>query len=133
MNRLTICLVLSLALFSCQRHRLTVMTYNVGVFSKYQESSIKGVAETILCSGATLVGLNELDSCNRRHPSFQVRQLADELGAWDFHFASAFPFAGGGYGNGIVSASPVTGRWRIALPKGDGSEPRSVAVVETAD
>ena len=121
------------ALFSCQPHRLTVMTYNVGVFSKYQESGIHGVAETILCSGASLVGLNELDSCNRRHPSFQVRELADELGAWDYLFASAFPFAGGGYGNGVVSAKPITGRWRIQLPKGDGSEPRSVAVVETTD
>ena len=133
MNKLTACIALSLALISCQRHHLIVMTYNVGAFSKYQESSIPGVAETILISGASLVGLNELDSCNRRNPSFQVRSLADELGAWDFHFASAFPFAGGGYGNGVVSAKPVRERWRIPLPKGDGSEPRSVAVVETDD
>ncbi len=133
MNRFFVFLMLLPALFSCQPHRLTVMTYNVGVFSKYQESGIHGVAETILCSGASLVGLNELDSCNRRHPSFQVRELADELGAWDYLFASAFPFAGGGYGNGVVSAKPITGRWRIQLPKGDGSEPRSVAVVETTD
>ena len=122
-----------LALLSCQRHRLTVMTYNVGVFSKYPESSVDGVAEAIWCSGATLVSLNELDSCNRRHQTFQLKALARKLCEWDCHFASAFPFAGGGYGNGVVSAAPFLNRWRLALPKGDGSEPRSVAVVETAD
>ena len=127
------CLLLALALLSCQCNRLTVMTYNVGVFSKYAESSIPGVAEAIHCSGATLVGLNELDSCNRRHPQFQLKALAHEMGAWDYLFASAFPFAGGGYGNGVLSARPMLASWRLALPKGDGSEPRSVAVMETAD
>lgn len=126
-------LLTALALLSCQRHSLTVLTYNVGVFSKYPESSMEGVADVIRSSGATLVGLNELDSCNRRHPVFQLQELAGLLDEADFLFASAFPFAGGGYGNGVLSASPILNRWRLPLPKGDGSEPRSVAVVETGE
>ena len=53
------------------------------------------------------------------------------MGDWPFLFASAFPFAGGGYGNGVLSKEPILEKSRISLPKGDGMEPRSVAVVET--
>ena len=114
-------------------HRLTLLTYNVGVFSKYEESGIKGVAQLIRESGATLVALNELDSCNRRHKTYQLKDLAQELGGWSFAFASAFPYADGAYGNGVVSKEPIAASYKVQLPKEDGSEPRSVAVVETAD
>lgn len=109
----------------------TVMTYNVGVFSKYSEDSTAEVAALIKASGASLVALNELDSCNRRHNVYQLKELAEALGGWDYHFASAFPFAGGAYGNGVVSQEPIIARHSIALPLFDGSEPRSCAVVET--
>lgn len=112
---------------------LCLMTYNVGAFSKYGESSLPDIADIILRSEATLVSLNELDSCNRRHNQYQLQILADSLGGWDCHFVQAFPFAGGAYGNGVVSRTPVLKRFGIALPQGDGSEPRSVAVVETQD
>lgn len=112
---------------------LDVMTYNIGAFSKYSSDSTPLVADIIRSSGADIVALNELDSCNRRNNVHQVEVLARELGGWDFSFASAFPFAGGAYGNGVVSSDPVLARHRIALPVYDGSEPRSVAVVETED
>ena len=108
---------------------LTLMTYNVGTFSKYHDS-LQEVAELIREQGADMVALNELDSCNHRHPEFQLERLAGALGR-ECHFAGAFPFAGGSYGNGIVSEEPILQRWTIALPQGDGSEPRSMAVVET--
>ncbi|MBO6169311.1 MAG: alpha-N-acetylglucosaminidase C-terminal domain-containing protein [Bacteroidales bacterium] len=110
--------------------KLTVMTWNVGAFSKYCEST-GGVARAILKSRASFVALNELDSCNRRHNFFQLKALSDSLGGWDHHFTSSFPFAGGGYGNGIVCREQVKDRYKLALPRFDGSEPRSVAVVET--
>ena len=110
---------------------LTLLTYNVGVFSKYQENSIADVAEVIRGAEASLVALNELDSCNRRHAAFQLRELAEELGGWPVQFVSAFPFAGGAYGNGVLSREEVMTRHEIHLPQSDGSEPRSVAVVET--
>ena len=111
---------------------LSVISYNVGVFSKYEQDSLPEVAELIGRSGASLVALNELDSCNRRHNEYQLARLAEELGGWDYHFASAFPFAGGAYGNGVVSREPILSRYSVPLPQADGSEPRSVAVVETA-
>ena len=111
------------------KDELTLLTYNVGVFSKYHDS-LGEVAELIRERGAGLVALNELDSCNRRHPEYQLERLTGTLGR-EFHFAGAFPFAGGSYGNGILSDAPILRRETVALPQGDGSEPRSIAVVET--
>ena len=108
---------------------LTLMSYNVGVFSKYHDSRAE-VAELLRERGVDLAAFNELDSCNRRHASYQLEDVAGMLGS-EFHFAGAFPFAGGSYGNGIVSGAPILRRWRIDLPQLKGSEPRSVAVVET--
>ena len=110
---------------------MTLVSYNVGVFSKYADNTVPQVADVIRGADATLVALNELDSCNRRHATFQLKELADELGGWAYQFASAFPFAGGAYGNGVVSRDKVTSRYKVHLPKSDGSEPRSIAVVET--
>ena len=82
---------------------VTVMTYNVGAFGKYTKSSVKAVAKIIRASGADIVGLNETDSCNIRHNTFQVKDLAKRLG-WDYSFARALRFGGGSYGNGVVSS-----------------------------
>ena len=113
-----------------QDSSITLITYNVGAFGKY-EDSLPGVAQFLRESGATLVALNEVDSCNRRHPLFQLERLARFLG-FDGHFARAIPFAGGAYGNGVVSRDPILRRFSLALPQEDGGEPRSAAVVETA-
>jgi len=110
---------------------MTLVSYNVGVFSKYADNTVPQVADVIRGADATLVALNELDSCNRRHATFQLKELSDGLGGWDCQFASAFPFADGAYGNGIVSRDRVISRYKVRLPQSDGSEPRSVAVVET--
>lgn len=111
---------------------LSVMTYNVGVFSKSGKDCLQDVASLIRESGATIVALNELDSCNRRHQTFQLAELARAVGGWDFHFTSTFPFAGGAYGNGILSREPILWSGKISLPQADGAEPRCAAVVETA-
>ena len=128
---------LFLALLSCQsqkQHTLTLMSYNVGVFSKYEENTTSDVARLILEKGATLVALNELDSCNTRHNVNQVQELAQALGqGWGYLFARAIPYRGGAYGDGVISAKPITNRYRIALPQGDGAEARCVAVAETED
>ena len=124
-----------LLLLSCGKSKepvtMTLVSYNVGVFSKYEDITIPQVADVIRTAGASLVALNELDSCNRRHANYQLQDLAGELGGWSFQFASAFPFANGAYGNGVVSRDKVISRYKVHLPKSDGSEPRSIAVVET--
>ena len=112
--------------------KLSVMTYNVGVFSKSGKDCLLDVASLIDESGVTMVALNELDSCNRRHGIFQLEELARAVGGWDFHFASAFPFAGGAYGNGVISREPILWSETLPLPQADGAELRCAAVIETA-
>ena len=111
----------------------TVLTYNVGALSKFSGDSSDDVTAVIKACDASIVGLNELDSCNRRHNVFQLKELASKLGGWNYHFASAFPFAEGAYGNGILSREPILHTWSITLPQMSGYEQRSVAVIETKD
>lgn len=140
MKHLYLYTLLLLALLSCGNcqkaakgpQHLTLMTYNVGVFGKYQENSTEGVAALIKQQGAQIVGLNETDSLTTRHYAYQVKELAQALGAdWHYYFARAMAYQGGAYGNSVVTPSRIIHRYRIALPKGEGAEPRSVAVVET--
>ena len=83
MNKPIAFLFLSLALLSCGKRRepvtLTLLSYNVGVFSKYEDNTVSQVADVIREADASLVALNELDSCNRRHATFQLQELADAL------------------------------------------------------
>lgn len=109
--------------------QLTLISYNVGAFGKYTENSIPEVAQVL--EEADFAGLQELDSCNRRHGIYQLEVLSKELGQREFTFAAAFPFAGGAYGNGIVSKETIETSDIIPLPKLGGSEPRSVAVAES--
>ncbi len=124
------------ALLSCEAGKnntnLTLMSYNVGVFSKYQENSMPGIAQLIRETGATLVGMSELDSCNTRHNTYQVKDLGEMLG-WSYLFSRAIPYREGAYGDGVVSEKPILASHRVALSQGDGAEARSICVVETED
>lgn len=130
MKRLFSILCLLAALAGCSAP-LTLVSYNVGAFGKYTDNSIPAVAAALGEMGADLVALNEVDSCNRRHNVYQAQELSRALGGWEYNYASAFPFAGGAYGNAALSKELIVRSWKIALPKGEGSEPRSVAVIET--
>ena len=112
---------------------ISLISYNVGTFSKYSENSMPQVADLVRALNADAVALNELDSCNRRHDVFQLEKLAASLGGWSHAFAGAFPFAGGSYGNGIAVSDGIIYSENVALPQSDGAEPRSMAVVETLD
>ena len=126
---------------SAQKRTVRLMSYNVGAFGKELEDSAPMIARMINELGAETVGLNELDSCNRRHNIDQAQHLADELNAvavgrkekprWQGRFGRAMAYAGGAYGCGIVSRSRIVDSFHIALPKGEGSEPRVCVVIET--
>jgi len=107
-----------------------LMTYNVGSFSKYLTNSTGMVAAMIKEAEADIVGLNELDSVNARHPVNQVKVLADAIGSWNWHFGRAMAFKGGAYGNGVVTPLKIVKSYTVTLAKGSGSEQRSLAVVE---
>ena len=102
---------------------LDLVTYNV----RHGTDGIASVVE-----GASLAAIQELDSCNRRTPVFQLEELSKALDGRPFHFAGAFPFADGAYGNGVLSKEPIDAAFTVALPVAGGAEPRSMAVVETS-
>ena len=84
MNKLYAFFLLPVLLLSCGKSKepvtMTLLSYNVGVFSKYEDDTTPQVADLIRSAGASLVALNELDSCNRRHATFQLQELASQLG-----------------------------------------------------
>ena len=110
-----------------------ITAYNVGVFSKYTDDSTREIADIMHEIGADAVAVCELDSCNRRHATFQLEQFAQALGDWDFRFGSAMQWAGGAYGTGVVTSAEIYEGFDIKLPEGDGYEPRVCVVAETKD
>lgn len=110
---------------------LTLVSYNVGNFAKYMDDSSPEVVQFLQNVKADAVGFNELDSCNTRHNEYQLKKVAQAMGWADFHFAKALNYAGGSYGDGILTREHIKRTDVIDLPKLDGAETRAVAVVET--
>lgn len=133
--RLPVIKILSVAAFccllSCGCSSVKLMTYNVGVFSKYTKDSAPEVAAMILEKGAQAVAINEQDSCNRRHDVYQTKHLAECLGGWNYLYRGAMPYLGGSYGEGLVTKDKVIDEYAIYMPLGVGAEPRVCVVVET--
>ncbi|MBE6215682.1 MAG: endonuclease [Bacteroidales bacterium] len=111
-----------------------LVSYNVGAFSKSSVSSIPSIAKMLLELNADAVCLNELDSCTTRTANvYQVKSLAESMGGWNYHFFSSMPYRGGGYGNGMVISPDFStaGTAHLSIPKGNGKEPRSCAIMIT--
>lgn len=124
---------------SCnQTMELRLMSYNVGVFNKDENSSIALTASIVKEVGADIIGLNELDSCAHRTGGvYQLALFAEEMGGWEYHYSKAMPYDGGGYGVGLSwnkgKMAEVQGSWSLVLDREDGSEPRALSVVEFKD
>ncbi|MBP3269322.1 MAG: endonuclease [Bacteroidales bacterium] len=108
-----------------------IVQYNVGAFSKEIENSIPMVSAMMKEIGADALSLNELDSCNTRHPSDQLKDFAEAMDGWNHRFGQAMPYLEGGYGVGVAVPDKILESFNIALPKGKGLEPRACRVVET--
>ena len=128
-----------LVLGSCSKSvpvSVTLVHYNVGVFDKYDESSIESVAEVIKALDADIVSLNEVDSCTVRTGKVdQLKTFAGMMGGWNYNYASAMPYDGGAYGVGVASnpSMKIANVDKVALPRYDGREPRVMAVFEFRD
>lgn len=108
-----------------------LVQYNVGAFSKELDNSIPMIAAMMKEIGADALSLNEVDSCNGRHPADQLADFAQAMGGWNHRFGKAMQYLGGGYGVGIAVPGRIIRSFTIPLPKGNGSEPRACVVVET--
>ena len=108
-------------------------TYNIGNFNKTETNSTGMVADMMKEIGADALSLNELDSCNTRHPNNQLADLADAMGKWEYQFGRAMPYREGAYGVGVAVPEDILDSFNIPLPQGNGSESRACMVVETAE
>lgn len=134
---LTILLSAALMAACSSDHTVRIMTYNVGVFDKYEESGIENTASFIREMCPDVLILNEVDSCAARTGFCnQLDELCQASGSYNGLFAPALAgFQGGAYGIAQMwreERMPVSS-FSVRLPKGDGSEPRSLVVVEYED
>lgn len=111
-----------------------LVTYNVGVFSKYLDTgSYDMIAGMMREIDADAVAMNELDSCTVRTGGiFQLQRAADLLGGWDCNYGAAMPFSGGAYGEGIASRERPVRSFSVVMERGEGAEPRVLVVSEFA-
>ena len=89
--------------YSKSRRAVRLVAYNVGVFSKYMGDSMLDVTSMMKELDADAVAVCELDSCNRRHQTYQLEEFAAALGGWNFRFGAAMQWNGGSYGGGVIT------------------------------
>ena len=109
---------------------LRLVTYNVGAFHKSGSDMTSEIAAMMQELGADVLSLNELDSCNARHPSFQLAEFCSRMGEWRYRFSKAIDYQGGAYGIGVVF-QPILDSLQtltLSLPKADGAEQRVASV-----
>ena len=119
--------------YSKSKRAVRLVAYNVGVFSKYTGDSTADIAAMMHELDADAVAVCELDSCNRRHATYQLEDFAEALGGWNYRFGAAMQWNGGAYGDGVVTGKRINRSYILELPKGGGYEPRVCVVVETKD
>ena len=112
---------------------IRLVTYNVGVFSKYMDDSTAMIADMMNELGADALAVNELDWYNDRHNTDQLKNLASALGEWDYMYGKAIEYRNGYYGEGaaVKSSLGVKDKYEVPLPQGVGAEARVLVVIET--
>lgn len=116
--------------FPSKGKALRLVTYNVGAFHKSGSDMTSEIAAMMQELDADVLSLNELDSCNARHPSFQLAEFCSQMGEWRYRFSKAIDYQGGAYGIG-VAFRPILDSLQtltLSLPKADGAEQRVASV-----
>ena len=114
---------------------IRLATYNVGIFSKFMTNSTSMIADMMNELEVKAMALNELDSCNTRHNTYQLKEFADAMGNWNYNYSRAMAYEGGAYGEGLVShpSLQVLNNHDVPLAKAGGREARTLAVSEFPD
>ena len=114
-----------------------IVTYNVGIFGKWDLSSEAYTAGLMNEIKPDVIALQELDSCTLRSGKerFQAREFAAAMGPdWDYTYAAALKtYQEGSYGIGEVwntDRLKAVKIFHVMLPKGDCREERALDVVE---
>jgi len=116
-------------LLAAEPVRLRVLSYNIhhgeGMDRRLDLDRIAGV---IRDAKADLVALQEVDRSTTRTGNVDQAARLAELTKLNGVFGEAMPFAGGGYGNAILSRWPIGKTSTVKLPSGAAEEPRCLLV-----
>ena len=133
---LGILLFLQLACGGCgestpRRHdHVRVMSYNIhhgrGTDGKFDYERIAAV---INAEKPDLVALQEVDRKTTRSSGVDQAAKLGELTGMHHVYGAAMPYAGGEYGEAILSRWPILSFKNHVLPKIEGSEPRALLLV----
>jgi len=129
----TLVLVTILVIAGCgQTHRqLRILTYNIhhgqGTDGQFD---LARIAEVINAQRPDLVALQEVDRKTTRASGVdQAAELA-RLTGMNYAYGPAMEYAGGEYGEAVLSRFQLTSIDNYILPWPDGSEPRALLVVK---
>lgn len=109
---------------------IRLVSYNVGVFSKYDKGNYETIANMMKELDADVVFMSELDSCTTRTEGiFQIKRFSTLMG-WEYSYGKAMPYQGGFYGEGLSCKGKILRKYAVPLPQAGGAEPRVMAVAE---
>ncbi len=129
--------VLLLATTSCAsflarpaNDQLRILTYNIhhgeGVDGNFD---LPRIARVILDARPDLVALQEVDNQTSRSGGIDQAAELGRLTGMHVVFGKAMDYAGGGYGEAILSRYPIEKSRNHILPAGEGHEPRAAIEV----
>jgi endonuclease/exonuclease/phosphatase family metal-dependent hydrolase len=111
--------------------KLRVMTYNIlGGRNTDGKRDLTRIAEVIKALNPDLVAMQEVDVKTTRIKGVDVPAELAKLTGMHAAFASAMPFAGGDYGDAVLSKFPIKKQTGYTLPSTAGHEPRVAVAVE---
>lgn len=133
MKKIVLMCVVAALSTACRPQTVTIVSYNVGTFTKFQENSMTMIADMMKEIGADVISMNELDSCTARTGEcYQLKLFAGKMGGWNYRFGRAMAYDGGAYGDGLAVRPDVrlVDSWNMTLPQAGGAEPRALVVLE---
>lgn len=109
-----------------ERPRLRVLTYNIH-HAEGSDGKIdyERIAAIITSLKPDVVALQEVDQCTRRSAGVDQASRLAELTGMQHAFGTAMHYAGGAYGEAILSRFPMTEPTTFRLPFRFGQEPRA--------
>ena len=114
-----------------QPPRVTVLTYNIhhGEDAKGR-SNLDAVAQIINALQPDLVALQEVDNKTTRAKGLDLTSELSRRTGMEGVFGKAMDFAGGGYGEAVLSRLPILATKNNLLPHTPNAEPRAALEIE---
>ncbi len=115
---------------------LRVMTYNIhhaNPPSREGVIDLEAIARVIRDAGPDLVALQEVDEkTTRSGPTLSQTETLGRLTGMYAYFSHSMDFAGGQYGNAVLSRFPILDTMHFELPpeRGSNAEVRSIGIIK---